>query len=1009
MSQSSSKPKAAAPEPVQYVRTQAIRDAVAGRETEVLDALGIRWREGRPHINCPYPDHRGEEDWRWNDKKARAYCTCSTGDSVFDVVMKCEGLQTFDDAKLRVAEIIGAQQLVTVRHGDDRRFMRTDARSLISPPSDNRDDELVRAYLAHRLGVDLVDAPIPSTPIAGIEALDYFDPLPQGSKAKPKSIGAFPCAVFGTLSPDGRAHAHRIYLAPGGAGKAKLGQTSSGKERDPKKSAKTSDDISIGGLSVLWGDPETAATTIVLEGIETGAAVAYALRDKVAKGDVLVAAAISAVGVEAFQPWPACDLLIVGADRDEAPKGARQPSRRGEKAARKLGLRLHDKINVKIAMPGLEGEAKDWLDVFEKAGEEAVANGLRRAAAYVPTQNELEERATAHERKTECERAAEIYPLPELDLLTLRYGHTGTGRLRVFRIDTNDKGDITALPIASPFGVVARLRQLDKEETYGLRVVVQGMNGAPVTLDVGRDTVFSNAVNDLRGQLGAAGLRTEGEGGGAVISALRGAEPETEISVVSRPGWHHIEGFPTPMFMTPAGVAYGAPAKATVELGLSVRMSSAVAVGGTLEAWKTAVTAAATTPGCEHWVLGLLAGFAGALVDLTQIDTCGIDFTGMTSAGKSTAQRIAASAWSVPDSTRDKSLFQSARQTDNALEAAAARANGTVLSLDEMAHVRGREVAKIVYMIAGGTGKARMKAGGDIRPTHKWSTFALLSGEQSLEEKVTSDGEEWMGGMAVRILDIDVTAVNRTVPAETLQIINGIRTNFGHAGPAFVEHLVKGGLHRRALELRERINHVAETIAGDADAATRRAALPLAVLQVAGEIARGAGLVSPEVNIGGAIAWAWSRFLTSSNAEALSPDDQSRNALRLWIMSRWNVTIKNVTGEGGSSVREAEGWYDGDAVYIPKDRLKEAGGGASKETAVAEMLERTGGLYKRKDTKRRYVEYIPGKGPVKAYALSRQQFGQNSSADDADRPSAAVVQHGGASRSFAEPDDDLPF
>jgi hypothetical protein len=40
-----------------FVPGTAIRQATAGRETEVLDALGMDWRGGRPHIRCPYRDH----------------------------------------------------------------------------------------------------------------------------------------------------------------------------------------------------------------------------------------------------------------------------------------------------------------------------------------------------------------------------------------------------------------------------------------------------------------------------------------------------------------------------------------------------------------------------------------------------------------------------------------------------------------------------------------------------------------------------------------------------------------------------------------------------------------------------------------------------------------------------------------------------------------------------------------------------------------------------------------
>src|SRR5689334_8198950 len=60
-----------------YVGTDAIVDAAKGRETDLLDALGIPWRSGKPHISCPYPEHLDEHpSWRWDKSKARAYCTC---------------------------------------------------------------------------------------------------------------------------------------------------------------------------------------------------------------------------------------------------------------------------------------------------------------------------------------------------------------------------------------------------------------------------------------------------------------------------------------------------------------------------------------------------------------------------------------------------------------------------------------------------------------------------------------------------------------------------------------------------------------------------------------------------------------------------------------------------------------------------------------------------------------------------------------------------------------------
>ena len=170
------------------VSTAAIREAIAGRESLVLDGLGINWRTGRPHITCPYPGHGGAADWRWDVKAAKARCTCAPGDSILDVIMKVEAID-FEAAKVRAAELIGRTDLI--RNGNGH-YQATDAASLLSAPADRRDDALPLAYLAHRLGVAVDAVPIPSTPIVGLKALGYYDPPPPGSQAKPKLVRRIP-------------------------------------------------------------------------------------------------------------------------------------------------------------------------------------------------------------------------------------------------------------------------------------------------------------------------------------------------------------------------------------------------------------------------------------------------------------------------------------------------------------------------------------------------------------------------------------------------------------------------------------------------------------------------------------------------------------------------------------------------------------------------------------------------------------------------------------------------
>ena len=244
-----------------YAPTRALQQAVRGHETAVLAALGIAWQGGAQHIACPYPDHADQNpSWRWHERKARAYCTCiERSHSIFDVVMRCEGID-FEAAKLRVAGILGRHDLIKVRDGERHQAM--DAASLLRPPAEQRDDDLVRSYLAWRLDVPPEQVPMPATPVAGWRSLAYYDP-PAGRGGKPRLVGHYSCAVFGTLAPDGRRHAHRIYVALTGQGKAELGVDSRGRPRDPKKSARLKEGQSAAGCVVLWGDAATAPHLIL--------------------------------------------------------------------------------------------------------------------------------------------------------------------------------------------------------------------------------------------------------------------------------------------------------------------------------------------------------------------------------------------------------------------------------------------------------------------------------------------------------------------------------------------------------------------------------------------------------------------------------------------------------------------------------------------------------------------------------------------------------------------------
>src|SRR4051812_43164696 len=127
----------------QPVVTRAIQKAVKGHELKILDTLGIGRREGALHINCPYPAHDDQNpSWRWDEKKAKAFCTCIKGShSILDVVSAIRALD-FDAAKVEVARLIGREDLIQAAQGDPAAYQATDTKSLLNAPADSRDDGL---------------------------------------------------------------------------------------------------------------------------------------------------------------------------------------------------------------------------------------------------------------------------------------------------------------------------------------------------------------------------------------------------------------------------------------------------------------------------------------------------------------------------------------------------------------------------------------------------------------------------------------------------------------------------------------------------------------------------------------------------------------------------------------------------------------------------------------------------------------------------------------------------
>ncbi|MFO1175545.1 MAG: DUF927 domain-containing protein [Paracoccaceae bacterium] len=223
---------------------------------------------------------------------------------------------------------------------------------------------------------------------------------------------------------------------------------------------------------------------------------------------------------------------------------------------------------------------------------------------------------------------------------------------------------------------------------------------------------------------------------------------------------------------------------------------SSEAAGGLISAgsvgdWRDKV--AGLCRGNPLLVLAVSLAFSGPLLELLGEDGGGLRLRGASSCGKSTVQRVATSVWRNPEQ------IGSWRRTANGAEQAAMEGNSTLLALDEIAEISGKDLCEAVYMLANGVGKRRAKSSGWAGRPADWRVAILSTGEISVAEKISEAGSRYMAGHDVRLLDIEADGQNHgafdnfhgsaTGAAFSERLKRAALQNHGTAGRAFVEKL----------------------------------------------------------------------------------------------------------------------------------------------------------------------------------------------------------------------------
>ena len=215
------------------------------------------------------------------------------------------------------------------------------------------------------------------------------------------------------------------------------------------------------------------------------------------------------------------------------------------------------------------------------------------------------------------------------------------------------------------------------------------------------------------------------------------------------------------------------------------QIADSIYAKGSLGGWMAAVQIAADFP---RVLLGLYASFVPPLLRILGAPNVIIDWWNRTTSGKTTAIRLAASVWGNPDEHAPDSFVGGWDATEVYIERACSMLTGLPLLLDDTKRARNPAlVGKIIYEVAQGRGRSRGNVK-SISRTGTWRTILLSTGESP----ATSFTED--GGTRARVLEIPGCPFGQA-NEETTELVKklnaALMANFGHAGPLFVQWLIK--------------------------------------------------------------------------------------------------------------------------------------------------------------------------------------------------------------------------
>ncbi len=487
----------------------------------------------------------------------------------------------------------------------------------------------------------------------------------------------------------------------------------------------------------------------------------------------------------------------------------------------------------------------------------------------------------------------------------------------------NDDNDVDEW-ICSPLTIEA-ITSSPTGEDYGSLLKFTNIDGKSCEWPMPRRMLKSRSGEELLGELLDRGFKYNPKKRNNVVEYIMSTIPSKRITAVGRVGWHTNEAFVFPHRVIGNGnVVF--QAETVIESGFSEM--------GTLKGWQDNIGKFCV--GNIPLILSVCAPLAGSLLmPLNRHQGGAIHLVGDSSIGKTTGAYVSASTLGSAD------LLRSWSATANGLEGVALTRNDTCLILDEISEAHPEEISKIIYVLLNGQGKQRASQKGHARKIHRWRTFAISTGEQTLSGKMGEIGKRPQVGQEVRLLSI-----NAKFEYGIFSNLHGFETgrqlsdhlkescsqHYGHIGPAFIAHLIN-----EKRNLPDLYHGILQAISKNLTCSIdQRAASTFSIMALAGELGIEYGLLPwPQGSALDAILIAFNRWRESQD-EDRTEDERILQSIRNFIAKHGDSRFSDTTDD--RPIINRAGWFkqsDQDLVYMfNPTALDEAGGGFNRKRII---------------------------------------------------------------------------